>query len=84
MEADAARRSSVGDRCCEVGAWGSSCLPPRRPGHGSGLSVVFFEDDVDAAAVRAAISAKAQEIGWNDEPRPAPESETFYRVMRHG
>ena len=54
------------------------------PDTGSGLSVAFFEDDVDAGAVRAAISAKAQEIGWNDEPRPAPESETFYRVMRHG
>jgi hypothetical protein len=30
------------------------------------------------------ISEKAEEIGWNKEPRPAPESETIYRVLRHG
>jgi hypothetical protein len=54
------------------------------PETGNGLSIAFFEDDVDGSAVKAAISAKGQEIGWHDEPRPAPESETIYRVIRHG
>lgn len=53
------------------------------PKTGNGLSVAFFDDDVDVTAVRAAIATKGQEIGWNDEPRPAPERETFYRVIRH-
>jgi hypothetical protein len=52
------------------------------PETGDGLSVAFFEDDVDVSAVTAAIAAKAAEIGWNDEPHPAPASETIYRVMR--
>jgi hypothetical protein len=51
---------------------------------GNGLSIAFFADDVDVDAVRAAISARGQEIGWHDEPRPAPASETIYRVIRHG
>jgi len=51
---------------------------------GDGLSIAFFQDGVDVAAVKAAISAKARDIGWNDQPRPAPESETIYRVIRHG
>jgi hypothetical protein len=51
---------------------------------GDGLSIAFFEDDVDVSAVKAAISARGQEIGWHDEPRPMPESETIYHVMRHG
>lgn len=50
---------------------------------GDGLSIVFFEDDVDVGAVKAAISAKAGEVGWHDQPRPAPQSETIYRVIRH-
>ena len=51
---------------------------------GDGLSIAFFEDGVDVGAVKGAIAAKAVEIGWNDEPRPAPQSETIYRVVRRG
>ena len=54
------------------------------PNTGDGLSVAFFEDDVDVLAVKDVIAAKGREIGWHDEPRPAPETETIYRVMRHG
>ena len=54
------------------------------PDTGNGLSIALFEDGVDVSAVRGAISARAQEIGWHDEPRPTPESETIYRVIRHG
>ena len=53
------------------------------PATGNGLSIAFFEDDVDVSAVKAAIAAKAEEMGWHDQPRPAPESETIYRVIRH-
>jgi len=52
------------------------------PVTGNGLSVAFFDDSVDAAAVKLAIENKAGEIGWNDVPRPAPTSETIYRVLR--
>jgi hypothetical protein len=54
------------------------------PHTGNGLSVAFFDDDVDVAKVKAAIGAAADEIGFNDVPRPAPKSETIYRVIRHG
>jgi hypothetical protein len=54
------------------------------PETGNGLSIAFFEDDVEVSAVKAAISSKGQEIGWHNEPRPAPESETIYRVIRRG
>lgn len=54
------------------------------PDTGDGLSIAFFEDDVDIAEVKGAISGKAEEIGWNDVARPAPRSETIYRVMRKG
>jgi hypothetical protein len=54
------------------------------PGTGNGLSIAFFDDEVDVAEVKAAIARKAEEIGWNDVPRPAPASETIYRVERHG
>ncbi len=53
------------------------------PQSGNGLSISIVEDDTDGAAVQAAIEARAAEISWNDEPRPAPKSEVFYRVMRH-
>ncbi|KIA61763.1 hypothetical protein [Nocardia vulneris] len=51
---------------------------------GNGLSVAFFEDDVDPAQVRAAIARRAEEIGWNEVARPSPKSETIYRVLRSG
>ncbi|MEV4236284.1 MULTISPECIES: hypothetical protein [unclassified Nocardia] len=54
------------------------------PETGNGLSVTFFEDDVDPAAVKSAIAQRGAEIGWNDVPRPAPKSETIYRVLRFG
>jgi len=54
------------------------------PATGNGMSIAFFEDHVDIAEVKAAISARAEEIGWHDEPRPAPRSETIYRVVRRG
>lgn len=54
------------------------------PKTGNGLSIAFFEDTVDVAAVKAAIGEKAAEIGWNDVPRPSPTSETIYKVIRHG
>ena len=54
------------------------------PVTGNGLSIAFFEDDVDVAQVKAAISEKALEIGWNDVLRPSPVSETIYTVIRRG
>ncbi|GHE76555.1 hypothetical protein GCM10017786_02020 [Amycolatopsis deserti] len=54
------------------------------PATGNGLSIAFFEDDTDPAEVQAAIRGRAEEIGWNAVPRPAPKSETIYRVIRHG
>ena len=54
------------------------------PTTGNGLSIAFFDDDVDLAGVQAAISTKAQEIGWNDVLRPASKGETIYLVVRHG
>ena len=54
------------------------------PNTGNGLSIAFFDDQVDIAEVKRAISEKAEEIGWNDVPRPAPKSETIYRVIRTG
>jgi hypothetical protein len=53
------------------------------PQTGNGLSIAIMEDDTDGAAVKAAIEDRAAQIGWNNQPRPAPKSETFYRVMRH-
>jgi len=54
------------------------------PETGNGLSIAFFEDDVNLADVTAAIARRAEEIGWNDVPRPAPKGETIYRVLRRG
>lgn len=54
------------------------------PDTGNGLSIAFFDDDVDVADVKSAIATKAEEIGWNDVPRPSPESESIYRVLRRG
>lgn len=54
------------------------------PATGNGLSIAFFDDEVDVAEVKKAIASKAEEIGWHDAPRPAPRSETVYRVIRSG
>jgi hypothetical protein len=54
------------------------------PDTGNGLSIAFFDDDVDVAEVKSAIARKAEEIGWNAVPRPAPQSEILYRVLRRG
>jgi hypothetical protein len=54
------------------------------PVSGNGLSIAFFDDEVDVAEVKSVISKKADEIGWNEAPRPAPTSETIYRVVRRG
>ena len=54
------------------------------PQTGNWLSIAFFDDNVDVAAVKKAIASKAADIGWNDAPRPAPKSETIYRVIRSG
>ena len=54
------------------------------PGTGNGLSIAFFDDDVNVAEVKAAIAGRAEEVGWHDVPRPAPKSETIYRVIRRG
>lgn len=54
------------------------------PVTGNGLSIAFFEDETDPAVVKAAIARRAEEIGWNNVPRPAPKSETIYRVIRKG
>ena len=54
------------------------------PATGNGLSIAFFDDDVDIAEVKEAIASKAEEIGWHDASRPAPRSETIYRVIRSG
>ena len=54
------------------------------PDTGNGLSIAFFDDGVEVAEVKSAIAKKADEIGWNDVPRPAPRSETIFRVIRSG
>ena len=54
------------------------------PQTGDGLSIAFFEDTVDVGEVKRAIAARAEEIKWHDAARPAPVSETIYRVVRHG
>lgn len=54
------------------------------PQTGNGLSIAFFDDDADVTEVKRAVADKATEIGWHDAPRPAPKSETIYRVIRHG
>lgn len=52
------------------------------PRTGNGPSIAFFGDDIDIEEVKAAIARRDEEIGWNDVPRPAPKSETVYRVVR--
>ena len=45
------------------------------PTTGNGLSMAFFDDNVDVAEVKDAIAKKGDEIGWHDESRPAPKRE---------
>ncbi len=47
------------------------------PRTGHGLSIALFDDDVEVTDVKAAVARKAEEIGWNDLPRPSPKSETI-------
>jgi hypothetical protein len=54
------------------------------PRTGNGISIAFFDDDVEVTDVKAAIARKAEEIGWYELPRPSPKSETIYRVVRRG
>ncbi len=54
------------------------------PATGNGLSIAFFDDNVDVAEVERAMAREATEIGRHDAPRPAPESETIHRVLRSG
>lgn len=54
------------------------------PDTGNGLSIGFYDDDVDVAHVKAVVAERAAEIGWHDVARPAPKSETIYRVIRSG
>jgi hypothetical protein len=52
------------------------------PETGNGLSVGFYDSREAITAAHAAIAQRAREIGWNDEPRPAPASVTVYEVLR--
>ncbi len=52
------------------------------PGTGNGLSVAVFDDEAAVRAAGASIQRRAQEIGWHDQPHPAPASQTVYRVLR--
>lgn len=53
------------------------------PATGNGLSIAFFDDEAAAEAAGKAIARRATEIGWHDEPRPGPTSQTMYEVIRH-
>jgi hypothetical protein len=52
------------------------------PETGNGLSIAVFDDEDAARAAGAAIRQRAEEIGWNDQPRPGSVAETFYQVIR--
>ncbi|MEL3945380.1 MULTISPECIES: hypothetical protein [Streptomyces] len=62
---------------------------PGRPLTGSRRSIrvrelhAFFEDEAAAQSAREAIEKRAEEIGWNSAPHPAPASTTIYDVIRH-
>ncbi|MEV7004324.1 hypothetical protein AB0N62_42890 [Streptomyces sp. NPDC093982] len=53
------------------------------PATGNGLTIAFFEDEAAAQAARQAIAKLAEEIGWNNNPHPAPASQAIYNVIRH-
>jgi hypothetical protein len=52
------------------------------PKTGAGMSIAFFDGRESMAQAHAAIERRAREIGWNDEPRPAPASVSVYEVVR--
>jgi hypothetical protein len=52
------------------------------PETGNGLSVGFYDTREAISAAHAAIEQRGREIGWNDQPRPAPASVTVYEVLR--
>lgn len=52
------------------------------PDTGNGLSIAIFDDEEAAQAAGAAIRRRAEEIGWNDQPRPRFTAETIYNVLR--
>ncbi|HEY8113171.1 MAG TPA: hypothetical protein VII16_09935 [Actinomycetes bacterium] len=52
------------------------------PETGNGLSIAIFDDEDAAQAAGGAIRRRAEEIGWNDRPRPRFISETLYQVLR--
>jgi len=52
------------------------------PATGDGLSVSIYEDEQALAATKSAIDGRAAQIGWHDEPRPAPAVVTIYDVIR--
>jgi hypothetical protein len=52
------------------------------PETGNGLSIAIFDNETAGQAAGAAIRRRAEEIGWNDQPRPRFASETFYQVLR--
>jgi hypothetical protein len=52
------------------------------PATGNGLSVAIFDDEDAMKATREAITQRAAEIGWHDQPHPSPKSETLYQVLR--
>lgn len=52
------------------------------PETGNGLSVSIFQDAQALAATKAAIDARAAELGWHDQPRPTPVEVTVYDVLR--
>ena len=52
------------------------------PETGNGLSIAIFDNETAGQAAGAAIRRRADEIGWNDQPRPGYASETFYQVLR--
>jgi hypothetical protein len=52
------------------------------PQTGNGLSIAIFDDEEAAQAAGAAIRRRAEEIGWNNEPRPRFAAETIYQVLR--
>ena len=52
------------------------------PATGNGLSIAIFDDEAAAEAAGAAIRRRAEEIGWNNVPRPRFATETIYQVLR--